>query len=322
MGIGGPALGILSIVHGHGQFEGKTSVCELGNQELNRHHASFSMDFPFPNRPPDIRILEEDERAVFSSIEAKDLYQRVGISDYNSIDINGLDEAHVFDLNLDIREAYGYDRQFDVVTNFGTTEHVCDQMMAYKNIHNLCKVDGLMIGVVPFSCALDHGFFNAQPNFFEELAKANDYELLGLFYTIAHMDLYTCCPYPYSRELLEKLYADIGFRLPSYYCEEQIGYIFKKTKDAECQLPYQSTQVYHNQIGLDLAKGYKKNQLSYLDADYTMDEHISRYSPSRQSRYYKFSKGNTRQKLTMIANKFRHPRQVWTFIKRGRYRFL
>ena len=172
-----------------------------------------------------------------------------------------------------------------------------------------------MVGVVPFSCALNHGLFNVQPVFFEELAKANNYELIGLFYTIASESIYTWCPYPYSRKLLETLYAFIDYKLPSYGCEEQIGYIVKKTHDAEFQLPYQGTQVYHNKIGIDLEKTYENQNLGYLDSDYTMEDHIARYSSSRKARYHMFKRGDARSKLKMVANKFRHPGQILTLIK-------
>lgn len=39
--------------------------------------------------------------------------------------------------------------QFDVVTNFGTTEHVPDQLAVWENVHQAIKVGGWLVSVTP-----------------------------------------------------------------------------------------------------------------------------------------------------------------------------
>lgn len=63
----------------------------------------------------------------------KHYFENMGIS-HTSIDLNGQDGALKLDLTkpIDIPPA-------DVVTNFGTSEHVLDQKACFLNIHNLSK---------------------------------------------------------------------------------------------------------------------------------------------------------------------------------------
>jgi len=60
-------------------------------------------------------------------------FENMGIS-HTSIDWNGKDGA----LPLNLNELIALDPA-DVVTNFGTSEHVLNQEMCFENIHNLSK---------------------------------------------------------------------------------------------------------------------------------------------------------------------------------------
>ena len=62
----------------------------------------------------------------------KYLYEWLGVTEYDSIDADGLYGAHVFDLNKDIGESYNFKKQYDLVTNHGTTEHVFNQYRCFK----------------------------------------------------------------------------------------------------------------------------------------------------------------------------------------------
>ena len=42
-----------------------------------------------------------------------------------------------------------YIGKFNIVTNFGTSEHVKNQEQCFANIHNLCCAGGVMIHTVP-----------------------------------------------------------------------------------------------------------------------------------------------------------------------------
>lgn len=65
-----------------------------------------------------------------------------------SLDLNGLDGAERVDLSEPITrpDLVG---QFDIVTNSGTSEHIADQFVCFRNIHELAKVGGVMIHLSP-----------------------------------------------------------------------------------------------------------------------------------------------------------------------------
>ena len=90
--------------------------CELGNQRIDR-------------KP------------------AKDVYLAHGVDAHIAIDLNGKDGA--MPLNLDDPVPFVFREQFDVITNYGTSEHVNDQYNVFKNAHDMCKMNGIIINIVP-----------------------------------------------------------------------------------------------------------------------------------------------------------------------------
>ena len=80
-----------------------------------------------------------------------------------------------FDLNLPVSIA----EKFDLVLNIGTAEHIFNVYQFFKTAHDLTVPGGLMMHSSPFTGWPDHGFFNFQPTFFFDLARANQYEILS-----------------------------------------------------------------------------------------------------------------------------------------------
>jgi hypothetical protein len=76
----------------------------------------------------------------------------------------------------DLNEPYATDREYAVVTNFGTSEHVFNQLAVFETMHDACTEGGYMVHGVPRSM-VDHGLFNYTAKFFEALAEANDYSI-------------------------------------------------------------------------------------------------------------------------------------------------
>ena len=101
-------------------------------------------------------------------------------TEHTAFDINGRDGVVQQDLREQIDPSY-YGK-FDVVTNFGTSEHVgkrqIHQAMCFANIHNLCRVEGVMVHYLPASGYCNgHGRFKYTPDFFNALALENDYRV-------------------------------------------------------------------------------------------------------------------------------------------------
>ena len=144
-------------------------MIELGNQTLKPKDEESE---PTPNKS--YRVMNYDR------IPAKIYFSSIGI-DHTSIDTNGNDGALPLDL-ADPKTSERYNN-FDIVTNFGTSEHVYDQYEVWRNIHNFCKQGGVICSALPAthywykhaSCYAWH-----DETFFKGLAILNDYEILGL----------------------------------------------------------------------------------------------------------------------------------------------
>jgi hypothetical protein len=107
---------------------------------------------------------------------ARDLYRWLGF-DYAAVDINDAPGNIPLDLNFD-RAPRRLRRRFQLVTNFGTTEHIVNQLNAFNVIHDLTAVGGIMLHALPGDGQLDHGMFNYKFKFFWMLARSNDYEFI------------------------------------------------------------------------------------------------------------------------------------------------
>ena len=97
--------------------------------------------------------------------------------DYAAIDIDGSADSIPLDLNYDHapRAAKG---KYHLVTNYGTTEHVANQVNAFKIVHDLTTPGGLMIHNLPMQGMLNHGFVNYNPKFFWLLGRSNGYRIV------------------------------------------------------------------------------------------------------------------------------------------------
>jgi len=126
------------------------SVCELGDQ------------------------LYRDKLGA-KKLPCEPLYHSWGAGRYVSIDGNGK-ATILHDLNLPI-EGVVPGPPFDLVTDFGTREHVFDQAQVWRTLHQLTKPGGYIAFETPHQGYLDHGMWNIQPNCIQALAKANGYNV-------------------------------------------------------------------------------------------------------------------------------------------------
>lgn len=96
-----------------------------------------------------------------------------------AIDFGGTEKS----LKLDLNQPISLGREFDVVYNGGTAEHVFNVWQFFKTVHDHTASGGLMIHGSPFTGWLDHGFFNFNPTFYWDLAAANGYIVQFFLYT-------------------------------------------------------------------------------------------------------------------------------------------
>lgn len=106
---------------------------------------------------------------------ARDWYKRLGCGRYESIDGNGRGTL-CFDLNRRLPDI----GVFDLVTDFGTGEHIFDQAQVWRTMHQLAKAGGYIVFDRPCQGYDGHCFYNTQESLFWDIAAANGYEVAGM----------------------------------------------------------------------------------------------------------------------------------------------
>jgi len=148
MGISKGVIELMNIslaVIGRCTYRGVT-ICELGNQRMR-----------------------------FSKHKTGKEYFRAMGAIHVSIDLNGKDGAKRLDLSRPIVEL----GCFDIVTNFGTSEHVENQEQCFQNIHDLCSKGGAMVHTVPLEGTyIGHSPHHYPRDFFVLLAAERGYEVI------------------------------------------------------------------------------------------------------------------------------------------------
>lgn len=158
-------------------------------------------------------VPEDEKRAIGALLEGTKVLElgnkknRTGIyrswyisqgCHYISLDWNGQDGAVPLDMRLPITPRDILDKSnlemdhplrqtqhgFDLVTNLGFTEHVTEQEPAWRNIHNLVRVGGVVSCCLPFPFPgyekanpnwEMHGYWQPTVKWMEMLANANNY---------------------------------------------------------------------------------------------------------------------------------------------------
>jgi SAM-dependent methyltransferase len=171
-------LRFLMELHRRAAVPAKGSVAEIGAQEL------FVQDEPAVLREFLVHFgaaeAADDEflAALAQRGAARRLFERAGWK-YICIDTSAEFDAVVLDLNYD-RVPWRHRAGYDLVTNFGCTEHIANQLNAFKAIHDLVKPGGLMVHAVPCQGFVDHGLFNYSAKFFWRLAEYNSYRAVDM----------------------------------------------------------------------------------------------------------------------------------------------
>lgn len=164
--------------HKDGIFANTRSIFELGSQEVTCAGfedilAEVLELFKAP------KLSSEALAQLANRGAGRDLYTLMGL-EYNSIDTDGKFDALPIDLNFDdVPEPHR--NKYDFVTNFGTSEHVANQLNCFKVVHDLTKLGGYMFHEVPFTGCVNHGLFTYTPKFFWMLCKSNFYEYTHMY---------------------------------------------------------------------------------------------------------------------------------------------
>lgn len=95
-----------------------------------------------------------------------------------AIDCHGTNRA----LKLNLNSPIDLKRQYHIVNNAGTLEHVFNIGQAFQTLHDHTLPGGFMIHQSPFTGWIDHGFFNLNPTLYFDLAAANNYNICVFLY--------------------------------------------------------------------------------------------------------------------------------------------
>jgi hypothetical protein len=196
MGIGGGDLRLLIELKKQGHIPNGSSIVEIGAQqladsflasrsEIDALSRSFGVIQPCPLPPPLAQPASAGAAPLLDSAApwARQFWSWLGLH-YAAIDIDGSPGSIPLDLNYDDVPS-NFKGKYEVVTNYGTTEHVANQLNAFKVIHDLTKPGGIMIHSVPAQGMFNHGLVNYNPKFFWMLSRSNGYKWLHMNFSIA-----------------------------------------------------------------------------------------------------------------------------------------
>jgi hypothetical protein len=176
-----------------GRLPDRARVIEIGAQQLSNSFLSADESLAelyglFGRKPVYLgaqqttSMVDGQEHQAATAPASQPFWESLGFS-YNAVEYGGHLGVTSLDLNRDsvpssLRSSY------DLVVNGGTTEHVVNQDNAFRVIHDLTKVGGVMMHEVPAGGMLTHGVVSYNAKFFWLLCRENEYEVLDL--TISH----------------------------------------------------------------------------------------------------------------------------------------
>lgn len=153
------------------------SIAELGTQNLrcDRQDCIRFLRF-FQERGAKVSLTETEAGDTANGGYLGSLLKGVGFQ-YTAFDIFEAPDTRLMDLNIHFVPA-DLRSKFDLVTNYGTTEHVLNQMLAMRSIHELARAGGLIHHDLPMGGYFLHCYFTYNPGVFHDLATANGYRLV------------------------------------------------------------------------------------------------------------------------------------------------
>lgn len=160
-------------------FAGKHSILEMGPQDLVVTKAVIYnfLQSVSPSSDNKIRLdVDFFENGQLRPFAMRAFYATLGLQEYKSLDLT--DQRA--DFRLDMNEPLSLPRTFDVVTNFGTLEHVFNVANVARAIHDHLNAGGLALHVLPTRGDYNHGFYNLHSTWFRDLADANGYEVVDI----------------------------------------------------------------------------------------------------------------------------------------------
>lgn len=259
MGIGIAAAQILLELKNLGKFKDLKSVAEIGSQEIHLKkkdledlYLQSGLDPSNLSKYDNIDNWPKQPRA-----SSKKFYEDLGFSDYSSIDINNEHGAIPLDLNDELKDEKLFNK-FDVVTDFGSCEHVFNVSECYKTIHKILKVNGLII--ITQAVSRGNGYFLYDRSFLDGIVAANNYDILYSSYIVTTGTKTASMSdkqfhIPLSKDLVDTLNLESFKKLG-------ICMVLRKKKNEDFKIPYQSNLLLEKYNSYGFNRVYNKDDLS------------------------------------------------------------
>ena len=133
-------------------------------------------------------------------------------SSFQILDISNAEGAeHIYDLNLELNNK-ALRGGFDIVLDFGTQEHVFDNITFLSNVFFLLALDGYYIFDLPANNWCEHGFRQYSPTFFFDFCSQN-----RSLVQLVHLGLWSSRVYLDTLPLYRKLDLAFDSIVSSFY---------------------------------------------------------------------------------------------------------
>ena len=106
------------------------------------------------------------------------MYGVFGYTEYRSIDL----KDPRADWRCDLNHPVEVPERFDMITNFGTGEHIFSISEVFRSMHVLLRAGGVHLHVMPVLGDVNHGFYNIHPTVYLDVAAANGYVVEDIRY--------------------------------------------------------------------------------------------------------------------------------------------
>ena len=171
---------------------------------------------------------------------ASEFFKLLGFSEVSALDISDYEGANIVaDLN-DPDLPSKVSRQFDLVYDSGTIEHIFDAPTALRSIAKLVKVGGAVVHATPCNGFVDHGFWQVSPDLYKAFYAHAGFDIL----TVA---LFVFAETPYAIPISDNIYRTKGRKYIAANAAEAI-LVFAAKKTRECEVTKIVTQDYYTKI--------------------------------------------------------------------------
>lgn len=171
---------------------GACRILDIGSSNLYRANAAEIADFVRRHNPvprPDLErfAARMAQGSAYDPVTGGtnesfvgEVFEAAGMR-YEAIDIAKGYRTTIVDLNRQTLPA-DFLGAFDLVINFGTTEHILNQMNSFRAIHEAAAAGGHIYHQLPAVGFVDHGYYCYTGRFFFDLAGYNGYDIVEFWF--------------------------------------------------------------------------------------------------------------------------------------------